>query len=166
MSETTRTPVYPPAGAFLRGALVGIGVVLPLVILVVFGLSRIGIGDPATPFVRVVELALMFAALPAALTAGGVARFAGREALLSDEPSVAVACKAGAKVFAPAGVGLVLLTALPLGKLPEQSWLWIWIAVVGALTGALAGVAIGRVAMGRVAAPPEEPKETDDEAAG
>jgi len=161
MTQVTQTQVYPPAGAFLRGALVGIVVVLPLVIVVVFLMSRIGIGDPGTSFGRIAKFAAMFAALPAALTSGGVARVAGRAALLSDEPNILAACKAGAVAFAPAGVGLVLLTALPLGKLPEQPWQWIWIAVIGASAGALAGIAIGRAV-----APSQAPEKIDDETAG
>ncbi len=101
MSETTETEVYPPAGAFIRGALVGIVIVLPLVIVVVFVLSRFGIGDPGTGLSRVIKFAIMFSALPAALTAGGVARVAGRAALRSAEPNIAAACKAGAKRGGP-----------------------------------------------------------------
>jgi hypothetical protein len=84
------------------------------------------------------------------ITAGGVARVAGRAALVRGSERVMTAVKVGAAAFAPAGVGLLVLTVVPLGILPEQSWRWIWLAFAGGLAGAAAGAAIGRAAVWRI----------------
>jgi hypothetical protein len=147
MTDSEQIAIRPPAGAFWRGAAVGIVVAIPLVIATAFALSRLGIGDPGVSFSRAIRFALVFAAVPAVITAGGVARVAGRAALVRGRERVMTAVKVGAAAFAPAGVGLLVLTVVPLGILPEQSWRWIWLAFAGGLAGAAAGAAIGRAAV-------------------
>jgi len=159
--ENAQKPPLRSAGAFWRGALAGIAVAIPLVIATEFLLSRTGFGDPEGSFGRIVRFALFFTALPAALSAGGVARVALHAAARQPKDRTVAAIKAGAAAFAPAGVGLLLLTAIPLGRLPEQPWRWLWLAVAGALAGALAGAVIGRVALFAM-----NREETDDEEAG
>jgi hypothetical protein len=156
VTQNTQKPVLPPAGAFWRGALAGIVVVIPLLIVTEFVLSRAGIGDPDASISRIFQFAFAFAALPAALTSGGVARLAARAALMHPGDRTAATLKAGATTFAPAGVGLLLLIAVPLGKLPQQSWRWFWLVFAGAIAGAAAGAVIGRVALFAVKEPHDE----------
>jgi hypothetical protein len=132
--------------AFWRGALVGACVAIPLVALAVWVLARAGVGARAAPLSRVAAMALLFAGVPAALTAGGVAVLAAR-ALELVGPRRAL--WSAALAFAPAGAGLVLLAALPLGQLPEEPTRWAWLGAAGALVGAPTGAAIARLALAR-----------------
>ncbi|RMH39451.1 MAG: hypothetical protein D6689_16530 [Deltaproteobacteria bacterium] len=121
----------------------GLALVVPAVAVAAWALSRFGIGDPSAPFGRVAVLAAAFSGVPAALTAGGVARLAGRAARIARGRR---AVRVAAVAFAPAGVGLLLIALLPLGHLPERRAAWLWIAAVGAAVGAACGAAIGKVA--------------------
>jgi hypothetical protein len=133
----------PPAYAFSKGALLGAVLVIPAMAAAVFVLARFGIGDGAAPFSRALEAAVMFAGVPAILTAGGVGRLAARAVIAPDKGTVGRGIGAAALAFAAAGAGLVLLAAIPLGHLPEQPVRWLWVGAAGAVAGAMAGAVIG-----------------------
>ncbi len=126
---------------FALGAAVGFVVGLPAFSATIFLLSLAGLGDTSRSYPDVLRLALLFAGLPIVLTAGGVARVAARAA---DRGGLA-AVRAGATVLAVAGVGLVILVALPVGGLPDHWPLWLWYLPAGSVTGAAVGAAVGAV---------------------
>lgn len=126
-----------PRGTFFIGGLACVALCLPLTTLAMqllgrrFGLLR---ADASIPL-----LALVFAGLPAFLTGGGVARLVAHR--LAEEPS-GHAWTTAAAPMAIAGVGLLLLTAVPTGGLPEKPAQWWPLGVAGLLAGFVTGVAI------------------------
>jgi hypothetical protein len=112
---------------------------------------HLGAGAGKASLDRVLELTLWFAAIPALLSGGGVARLAAHRAAdhadTDGQPSLRHAVLAAASSMAAAGLGLGLLVAVPLGGLPEQplSWLPMFATslVAGAVTGAAIGVLVG-----------------------
>jgi hypothetical protein len=126
----------------LKGAVLGLVLLIPLAALAVYLLRLVGVGEPGATYTRVVGFVAVFAGLPAVLTAGGVARVAAR---------LAVARGRGRKwsVFgavlhtAVTGAGLVILTLVPLGEVPAGRDRWLWILGLGAAAGAIGGLVIG-----------------------
>jgi hypothetical protein len=147
MVQHTDNGAVPPLRTFVYGFAVGLAAALPLVIVALFVLSRVGIGDPTSSFSRIARFAYAFSGLPAAITCGGVARSIAARALRLRDPTFRGAALAGAIGLAPAGAGLLLIAALPLGRLPEEPLAWAWLAVAGGLAGALGGVVTARAAL-------------------
>jgi hypothetical protein len=132
------TRIDPPRWPFLRGAVTGVLVVIPLTALVVWAVAILGAGH-ALSLVQVTRTAALFAGLAAVLTAGGIGRLAAEA---SEKGGKTRGVWIGARTQAIASVGLVVIAALPQGELETMSG-WIVLAVVGAVSGAAAGAVIG-----------------------
>lgn len=134
----------PPPNPFLKGAVLGLILLVPLTALAVYLLGRLGIGDPQASYYSIIAFAAVFAGLPAMVTAGGVGR-AAASALV--RPGARGGPAASTRVAtidtALTGIGLVLLTVVPLGEVPTEVGTWVWIIVLGASTGALGGFVLG-----------------------
>ena len=123
---------------------------MPLAAVAVHELGRHGLLPRPAPLVHLLRLAAVFAALPAALSAGGVGRVAARDPLrLPPVGRLGSALRCAAR-FAPAGAGMVLLTAVAARSAPGQPAGWIWLAGGGAAAGLATGALIGLAAGGRM----------------
>jgi hypothetical protein len=130
--------------AFLKGAVFGLILLVPLTALAVYVLGRLGIGDPEASYYNIIAFAAVFAGLPAMITAGGVGRAAASALVRPGERGGPAACTRVAMIdTALTGIGLVLLTVVPLGEVPTEVGTWVWIIVLGASTGALGGFVLG-----------------------
>ena len=146
---------FPPRWAFLKGSLLGFVFALPLTATTVWVLAHLGLGDPTT-YRRTLRFALVFAGIPAMLSAGGVGRVAARAAVARATGPIRRSVRAGALAFAPAGAGLVLLTALALGG-PASPAGWGFLALVGVGCGLVVGGVIGLWSGSPIPAPPAPP---------
>lgn len=136
-------PVQRPRWAFWKGLLTGAAIEIPLIALTVWALARLGIGNPDVPLMRVVRLTAVFAGVAALLTAGGIGRVAAHA--LVDTGSRRRAIFRAVRAHAAAGAGLVVIAAIPHGRLPEVPAHWLAFAGAGLVSGAIAGVMIGYV---------------------
>jgi hypothetical protein len=142
-----REQAFPARFAGLQGGLLGLVLLVPAAALAVHALARIGIGDRFVGLGRALRMAVLFASLPALLSGIGLGRVAARAAIAPGAPprgrrrGIAAAARTG--VFA--GIGLVVVTAIPLGRLPDEPLRWLWYAAAGGVAGALCGAAIGAV---------------------
>jgi hypothetical protein len=130
-----------PSFGFLKGAAIGIVVVIPSVAATVWLLARFGVGKPGVAWVETLRMATLFAGVAAVITAGGIGRLAANAATAPGGHRTAVVRAARAQ--AVAGAGLVLIAAIPHGHLPDRLSAWAWYGVAGAVTGAIDGVVIG-----------------------
>jgi hypothetical protein len=138
-----------PRGTFLVGGLIAVALGLPLVSVALLGLARVaGIGDPESPLDRIALLSAIFAGFPAFLSGGGVARLAAHR--LAEVrfaggavPPLSRALVIAALAMGAAGIGIAVLTAVPIGGMPEEPPLWAIVAAAGLVAGAITGVAIG-----------------------
>jgi hypothetical protein len=121
----------------------GFVVVVPVIAAAVWVLARFGIGDVGASYQRIIGFVSAFAGVPAILTAGGVGRLAAHASVKLRGGGLLGSIRAGALAFAAAGIGLVLLTAIPLGGLPPDPRRWLWLALAGAVAGVAAGAVIG-----------------------
>lgn len=138
-----REAAMPPPFAFFKGALVGALIVVPAVAVTAFALSRLGFGDRWAPLIKFLRMAVLFAGLPTVFSSGGVGRLAARAAVDVRGGGVRRAMRRAAWTEAAVGAGAVLLTAIPMGRLPDDPHGWVALAVGGALAGACCGVIIG-----------------------
>jgi hypothetical protein len=132
------TRVDPPRWPFLRGAVAGVLVVIPLTALVVWAVAVIGTGQELS-LVQVTRTAALFAGIAAVLTAGGIGRLAAEASATGGKTR---GVWIGARTQAVASAGLVVIAALPQGALETMAG-WIGLAVAGAASGAAAGAVIG-----------------------
>ena len=127
---------------FWVGAGIALAVTLPLVCFGFVILARAGvIADQ--PGIRLARFAMIFATLPAALSGGGAARLAAHRAL--EAPGFRVVRTSFAYATAAmsiVGAGLAVVVGVPLGGMPEDSFRWGFLALVGASAGLPAGLAI------------------------
>lgn len=148
-SKSSVTPRFsrPPRWGFFKGLLTGAVIEVPAIALGVWLLARIGIGDPAASFMRILRLSAVFAGVPALITAGGIGR---RAAHGSVEPPGGRrnAIRVAARAHAAAGAALVLIATIPHGHLPGHSWHWLVPLAMGAVVGASCGALIGLVCGG------------------
>jgi hypothetical protein len=127
--------------------LAGAVVEVPAIAAGVWLLARLGIGDPAAPFMRILRLSAVFAGVAALFTAAGVGRLAAHASI--DKPGGRKhAMVVAARAHAAAGAGLVLIAAIPHGHLPERGIGWLAILAVGAIVGAGCGALIGAICGG------------------
>ncbi len=134
----------PPPNAFLKGAVLGLILLVPLTALAVYLLGRLEIGDPQASYYSIIAFAAVFAGLPAIITAGGIGRAAASALVRPGERGGPAASTRVATIDAAlTGIGLVLLTVVPLGEVPIEVGTWVWIIVLGASTGALGGFVLG-----------------------
>lgn len=140
--ETDPVPHRPPPRGFWLGALFGLVLVTPLYALLAFGLGHLQYLAMHS-LEALLGYSAAFVALPAAITAGGIGRLVVRRVLAGAPLRRAV--RTAAANLSVAGVGLVILVALPASPTADTSSWWV-IAIAGALTGALAGAVLGMVA--------------------
>jgi hypothetical protein len=100
-------------------------------------------GDSAVAFEQILRLTYLFAGVPATLTAGGIGRLAARVSASRRQPRVRRAMWVAGRAFAVAGIGLILIAAIPLGQLPEDLWRWWLFAATGLVVGGATGAVIG-----------------------
>lgn len=136
-------PKRPPSFGFLKGALIGALVVVPLVAVAVWVAARLGIGNRAVTMVQVIRMAALFAGTAGVLTAGGIGRLAAHASTLPGGRRTAIWRASRAQAVASAG--LAIIAAIPHGQLPEHPAKWLWIALAGAVSGAVSGALIGVV---------------------
>ena len=139
-------PLRPPRWGFFKGFITGAAVEIPAIASAVWVLAHwFGLGDPAVPFMRIVRLTAIFAGIAAVFTAGGIGRLA---AYASVEGGRLRAMWVAGRAHAFAGVGLVVIAAIPHGHFTDRSWHWLAYPIVGLVTGGLCGALIGAVCGG------------------
>lgn len=111
-------------------------------------LARRGsLGDPLTGADTRLFVAAGFAGLPAFVTGGGVARLvAYRRHEAQGEGRLWRDLLLGAGAMGLAGIGLAILTAIPLGHLPDAPLSWAPLLLVGLAGGLPTGAAIAALA--------------------
>src|SRR5688572_6624150 len=142
-------PVQKPRWAFWKGLLTGAAIEIPLLALTVWALARLGVGNPDVELMRIVGLTAVFAGVAAVLTAGGVGRVAAY-ALVDTGGRRRRAIFRAARAHAAASAGLVIIAAIPHGRLPEAPVDWLAFPAGGLVCGAVAGTIIGFVCSSQV----------------
>jgi hypothetical protein len=118
---------------------------VPVIAATVWVTAHLGIGNPDPPFMRVLRITAVFTGIAALLTAGGIGRLAATTASEHGRPrAISVATRA----HAAATAGLVVIAAIPHGRLPLHHVAWIVPPLFGALAGAACGAVIGTVCTG------------------
>jgi hypothetical protein len=138
---------FPPRWAFFKGLLTGAVIEVPALAGGVWLLAHLGVGDRDASWMHILRLTTVFAGVAALFTAGGIGRvaaYASVDKIGGRRHAMATAAKA----HAAAGVGLMLISIIPLGHLPERGLSWLLIPLMGALVGALCGGVIGLVCSG------------------
>jgi hypothetical protein len=120
---------------------------VPAIAVGVWLLARMGIGDPAVPYMKILRLTTLFTGIAAVFTAAGIGRLAAHasvDKIGGRRHAVLIAARA----HAAAGAGLVLIAAIPHGKLPDGVLGWFAILAMGGVVGAFCGGVIGAVCGG------------------
>jgi hypothetical protein len=136
-----------PWGTFWLGGLVAVALGIPATTLALLALARlVGVGDRTASIEELARLAAVFAAFPAFVTGGGVARRVAH-LLVERAPEAAAPTArrlyaAAALLMAFAGIGLAVLIAVPAGGMPAAPLRWLALVPAGALAGGATGLAI------------------------
>jgi len=138
-------PTHRPRWGFFKGFATGAVIEVPILAATIWVLARLGIGNPDTPFMRLIRLTAVFAGIAAVFTAAGVGRLA---AFASVDGGRRRAMFVAARAHAAASIGLVIIAAVPHGQLPEHHTGWLAFVGAGLVAGALAGAMIGAVCGG------------------
>jgi len=125
--------------------LTGAAIEVPALTGAVWGLAQLGIGNADAPVMRIMRLTTVFAGLAALFTAGGIGRLA---AYASIDGGRRRAMFVAARAHAVASAGLVLIAAIPQGRLPGHSLTWLAFPAAGSVAGVACGVLIGLVCGG------------------
>lgn len=133
-----------PPHAFLKGAVFGLVVLVPLTALAVYALEWLGIGDARASYYTVIGFVAVFAGVPAIITTGGIGRTSA-SALVSPgkRGGPAGAIRVAVIHTAVAEIGFIILSVVPLGEVPTATDHWAWIITAGVLAGAVGGFALG-----------------------
>ncbi len=131
-----------PKWGFSKGAALGLLIVIPLCAAAIWGLGRVGIGNPTATMIDCLRMVSVFSGLAALLTAGGVGRLTA-QASIERGGGRRRAVMVGARAMAAAGAALVIIAAIALGDPPMTPPGWVALAAGGALAGAIAGALIG-----------------------
>ncbi|HUS65454.1 MAG TPA: hypothetical protein VMZ28_12970 [Kofleriaceae bacterium] len=142
-TETASLPVPPPPFAFLKGAVLGLVVLLPLAALACYLLAQIGIGDPDASYTQIISFVAVFGGLPAIVSAGGVGRVAARTAVAPRRGGTGWSILVAAAACTVIGAGVVILSVVPLGEVPTARDRWLWITGFGGGAGLVCGIMIG-----------------------
>ncbi len=123
--------------------------------LTVWALAHLGVGNPDAELMRIVRLTAVFAGVAALLTAGGIGRLAaqvfvdgvpaGGEPVAEHGRRRRRAILRAAGAHAVASAGLVIIAAIPHGRLPATSAGWLAFPAAGLVCGAIAGAIVGYV---------------------
>lgn len=131
-----------PRGTFLTGGLSAMALGVPLTTVGIFGLTqRLGWGPLVVPLDQIFWICLIFSGFPAFLAGGGVARTVAHRMAENPDMSVARGLTLGSLTMSVAGIGLAVLTAVPLGTLPDDPRHWAPLGGVGLAAGLLTGLA-------------------------
>lgn len=143
-SVTTRTSegisLQRPRWGFTKGVLTGVAIEVPVLAATVWLLAQFGIGNPDTPLMRIIRLTTVFAGVAAVFTAGGIGRLSAYAAL---EGGRRRAMFVAARAHAVASMGLVVIAAIPHGRLPGDAVEWLAFPAAGLVSGAASGALIG-----------------------
>jgi len=93
---------------------------------------------------RILRLTTLFAGIAAVFTAGGIGRLAAY-ASIEKHGGRRRAMWVGARAHAAAGVGLIMIAAVPHGHLPLTKMGWLALPAMGAVVGAVCGAIVGAV---------------------
>jgi hypothetical protein len=139
-----------PRGTFTIGGLVALALGLPLVT-VALGLAyqAFHFGPADASDARVGVFAAIFAGFPTFLAGGGVARLVAHRVAEGRAASPIASLLRGALGMGVAGAGAALLTAVPLGDLPERPTAWWPVGVAGLCAGVVSGLAVAVLVAGR-----------------
>jgi hypothetical protein len=96
---------------------------------------------------HLMRLTTVFAGLAAVLTAAGIGRLAAH-ASVDKIGGRRHAMYIAARAHAAAGAGLILISIIPPGHLPDRGPAWLLIPIMGAIVGAACGAVIGLVCSG------------------
>jgi uncharacterized membrane protein YbhN (UPF0104 family) len=131
-----------PRGTFLLGGLGAVALSVPLLSIGIYTLTQeLGWGPKVASLDDIFWISLIFSGFPALVVGGGVARLVAHRCAEQDL-SLPRALILGALTLGLGGIGLALVTALPLGALPEDPRHWSPLGGVGLLAGALTGLAL------------------------
>jgi len=148
---TTRTngqiSLVRPRWGFFKGFLTGLVIEVPIIAAAVWCLAQLGFGNPDVGYMELLRFTTVFAGVAAAFTAGGIGRLAAFASVEKGGGRKRAAFVA-ARAHAMAGVGLVVIAAIPHGHLPEVRWHWLALAGGGLVAGAVCGAIIGLVCGG------------------
>jgi hypothetical protein len=122
----------------------GLFVEIPAISAAVLAFDQLSPGAPL-PAMSVVRLTSVFVGLPALVTAGGLGRLGAYESTRRTRKSALMMVT---RVHAVATVLLVLLAALPHGRMPTSIFAWLMLLALGAVAGAACGALIGLVCTG------------------
>ena len=152
-------PIQRPRWAFWKGLLTGAAIEIPLLALTVWAVAHLGVGNPEAELMRIIRLTAVFAGVAALLTAGGIGRLAAHVLVEGElgagDPAAELARRRrrailrAARAHAVASAGLVIIAAIPHGRLPEAPAGWLALAAGGLVSGAVAGALIGYVCSGQ-----------------
>lgn len=140
-----RIPVQKPRWAFWKGLLTGIAFEIPILAATVWLVARLGVGNANVGFMAVVRLTTLFAGVAALLTAGGIGRLAAYSFV---ERGRKRAIFAAMRAHAVASAGLVVIAAIPHGRIDFAHASWLALPAAGLVAGALCGAVIGTVCTG------------------
>jgi hypothetical protein len=138
-------PAIPARWGFWKGLLTGAVIEIPAIAATVWGLARLGIGDPSVELMPLVRLTAVFTGIAALLTAGGIGRLAAHAGATGGRRRAAFVA---ARAHAFASAGLVLIATIPHGNLPAEPLGFLPIALAGLVPGLVCGALIGVVCGG------------------
>jgi hypothetical protein len=118
-----------------------------LISLAVYGVGAAGVSEMSPDVIPTLRLVVIFAGLPAIVTAGGVGRLAAVASLAGGRPR-AMWVAARAMVFG--GAALAVIGAIPAEVIPTSRPAWALLGLAGGVAGAIAGAGIGLACGGPV----------------
>lgn len=125
--------------------LTGVAIEVPAITAAVWVLAQLGLGNADAPVMRILRLTTVFVGAAAIFTAGGIGRLA---AYASIDGGRRRAVFVAARAHAVASACLVLIAAIPHGRLPDHRLAWLAFPTGGLVAGAACGVLIGLVCGG------------------
>lgn len=137
-----RIPTAKPRWAFWKGLLTGAAIEVPITALTVWVIAALGVGNPDVKLMTIVRLTAVFTGIAALLTAAGVGRLA---AYAFVEGGRRRAVFVAARAHAVASAGLVLIAAIPHGRIDFTNLSWLALPAAGLVAGAACGALIGVV---------------------
>lgn len=133
--------IRPPRWGFFKGVAIGTVAAIPAFAVTSWLLARVGLGTPV-PLARALRFTAIFGGAAAVLSAGGVGRLCA-QASVDRGGGRLRAMWIGARTYALAGAGVILIVMIPHGGMPAEHWRWGLIAAAGAVTGSLVGMLLG-----------------------
>lgn len=123
----------------------GIAFEIPVLAATVWLVARLGVGNPTVGFMATMRLTALFAGVAALLTAAGIGRLAAYSFV---ERGRKRAIFAAMRAHAVASAGLVVIAAIPHGRIDFAHASWLGLPAAGLVAGALCGAVIGTVCTG------------------